>query len=105
MGASSVFVGGFLSMLVMAGSFDTSATYSLIQNQRVESQLEAEALLDFSIGEIIERSSPSGCVTDLEVVNDERRLDPQLPPSEKGNALVLANSRECVEPDAAMSTN
>jgi hypothetical protein len=105
MGTREVFASGILSMLVAVGSFDTSTTYALIVSERVESNAEAEALLDFRIQEVIERSLPSGCIVDLEAVDDERRLDPQLTSSEKGHAFVLANSSECVEPDVAMPTN
>jgi hypothetical protein len=88
----TVFVRVFLLVAMTRfffGTPDVFASHESIINEPAAGQTEAEELLTFRIGEVIERRSPSRCAADPQMVSDERKLDPQLPACDMMKNLVL----------------
>jgi hypothetical protein len=104
----SVLITGFSSAITAAvlltapGAF---ATQVGTPNERVVSQAEAEALLNFRIEGVVERHSLPRCSKNLKMMGDERLLDPQLPACDAMNSFGRLNLDECTKPDGTMPLN
>lgn len=96
----------FVAMTIFFfGVPDVFASHESIMNEWAAGQTEAEELLTFRIGEVLERRSPSLCAADPQMVSDERKLDPQLPACDTMRNLVLLIQNESTITEDARPMN
>jgi hypothetical protein len=103
-----VFVRVFLFVAMTRFFFGTPglfASHESILNGHAAGQTEAEELLTFRIGEVIERRSPSRCEADPKMVSNERKLDPQLLACDTIKNLVLLIQNESTITEDSMPMN
>lgn len=93
----------FLTMMMAVGISGTSNAFAAHESTR-DAQLggqhkeasREEKLLNFRIEGTVKRKSPSDCDVN-KMVNEERKLDPQLPPSKRNHNRAAPDSNKCKE--------
>jgi len=101
------FVRGFLVVMISTMFFDVAwalATQAPIVDESIVNQAERkpveEALLNFRIEKLVERTLPAGCSVELKFESDQKQLDPQLSPSDKRNTSYLVSPDQCKEAES-----
>ena len=72
---------------------------------RAEKRPVEEALLNFRIEAAVDSVVPKGCGATMQLDRDRRLLDPQLPASDKRNALDPSTSILCTEVEPVQPMN
>ncbi len=94
-------------MMISTIFFDVAwalATQAPIVDESIVNQAERkpveDALLNFRIEKLVERTLPAGCRVELKFGNDQKEVDPQLSPSAKKNTSYLVSPDQCKEAES-----